>query len=71
MCVPVQRWYAVYGLEAAACGYHVEAVSAVTGDVEVVLGVAVLNYHDEPRPAMGQVVTCHAFTALRAHKYGR
>lgn len=67
MCVPVQRRYAVDGLEAAACGHHIEAVSAVTGDVEVVFGVAVLHHHDEPRPAVGQVVARHAFAALRAH----
>ena len=68
MCVPVQRRYAVYGLEAAACGHHIEAVSAVTGDVEVVFGVAVLHHHDEPRPAVGQVVARHALAALRGGK---
>lgn len=69
MCVPVQRRYAVYGLEAAACGHHIEAVSAVTGDVEVVFGVAVLHHHDEPRPAVGQVVARHALAALRGERH--
>lgn len=71
MCIPVQRRYTVDSFEAAACGYHIEAVSAVTGDVEVVFGVTILNYNNEPRPAVGQVVACHAFTALRAQKYAK
>lgn len=65
MCVPVQRRYAVNGLEAATRRHHIEAVSAVTGDVEVVFGVAVLHHHDEPCPAVGQVVARHSLTALR------
>lgn len=67
-CVPVQRWHTVDGLQAAARRHDIEAVSAVAGDVEVVFRVAVLNHHDEPRPAVGQVVACHAFTALRTHQ---
>lgn len=62
--LPVQRWHAVDGLEASSCGHYVEAVSAVTGDVEVVFRVAVLHHHDKPRPAVGQVVACHAFAPL-------
>lgn len=69
MCVPVQRRYAVDGLEAAACGHHIEAVSAVTGHVEVVFGVAVLHHHDEPRPAVGQVIARHALAPLRAQPH--
>lgn len=65
MHAPVQRRYAVNGLQAAARRHHIEAVSAVTGDVEVVLGVAVLHHHDEPRPAVGQVVARHSLAALR------
>ena len=64
----MQRRDAVDGLEAAARGHHIEAVSAVAGDVEVVFGVAVLHHHDEPRPAVGQVVARHALAALRAHE---
>lgn len=64
----MQGRHAVDGLEAAARRHHVEAVSAVAGDVEVVFGVAVLHHHDEPRPAVGQVVAGHAFTALRKEK---
>lgn len=67
MCVPVQRWYTVNGLEAATCRHHIEAVSAVTGDVEVVFGVAVLHHHDEPCPPVGQVIASHSLTALRTH----
>lgn len=67
ICVPVQRRYAVDGLEAAARGHHIEAVSAVTGDMEVVFGVAVLHHDDESRPAVGQVVARHALAALRGN----
>lgn len=65
VCVPVQWRDAVYGLEAPARGHHVKAVGAVTGHMEVVLGVAVLHHHDEARPAVGQVVARHALPALR------
>lgn len=61
---PVQGRHAVHRLEAAARRHHVEAVGAVARDVEVVLGVAVLHHHDEPRPAVGQVVAGHALAAL-------
>lgn len=67
----MQRRDAVNGLQAAACGHYVEAVSAVTGNVEVVLGVAVLHHHDETCPAMGQVVARHSLTALKTHKQMR
>lgn len=67
----MQRRDAVDGLEAAARGHHIEAVSAVAGDVEVVFRVAVLHHHDEPCPAVGQVVAGHALTALRAHERTR
>lgn len=63
-CVPMQRRHAVDGLEAAARRHHVEAVGAVARDVEVVFGVAVLHHHDEPRPAVGQVVARHPLAAL-------
>lgn len=66
--VPVQRRYAVDGLQAAARGHHIEAVSAVAGNMEVVLGVAVLHHHDEPRPAVGQVVAGHALAALKIRR---
>lgn len=65
--VPVQRRNAVNGFQTAACRHHIEAVSAVTGDVEVVFRVAVLHHHDEACPAVGQVVACHSFTTLWAH----
>lgn len=71
VCLPVQRWYAVDGLEAAARGHHIEAVSAVAGHVEVVFGVAVLHHHDEPCPAVGQVVARHALAALSRHERRR
>lgn len=66
-CVPVQGRHAVNGLEAATCRHHVEAVSAIAGDVEVVFGVAVLHHHDEPCPPVGQVIASHSLTALRMH----
>lgn len=65
--IPVQRRDAVNGLQTATCRHHIEAVSAVTGDVEVVFRVAVLHHHNEACPAVGQIVACHSFTALRAH----
>lgn len=65
--IPVQRWDTVNGLQTATRRHHIEAVSAVTGDVEVVFRVAVLHHHNEACPAVGQVVACHSFTALRGH----
>lgn len=65
--IPVQRRDAVDGLQTATCRHHIEAVSAVTGDVEVVFRVAVLHHHNEARPTVGQIVACHSFAALRAH----
>lgn len=67
--LPVQRRYAVDGLEAATRRHHIEAVSAVAGDVEVVFGVAVFHHHNEPCPAVGQVVARHSLTALRTHTH--
>lgn len=67
MCAPVQGRHAVNGLEAATCRHHIEAVSAVAGDVEVVFGVAVLHHHDEPCPPVGQVIASHSLAALRTH----
>lgn len=61
---PVQGWYTVLGAQAATCGYHIEAVGAITLHMQVGLGVPVLYYHDEPRPAMSQVVAGHALSAL-------
>lgn len=57
---------AVDGLQTATCRHHIETVSAVTGDVEVVFWVAVLHHHDEAGPSVGQVVARHSFTALGA-----
>lgn len=63
---PVQRGDAVHGLQAAARRHHVEAVAAVAGHVEVMPGVSVLHHDDEPRPAVGQVVTGHPLSPLRS-----
>lgn len=65
--IPVQRRDTVNSLQTATCRHHIEAVSAVTGDMEVVFRVAVLHHHNEACPAVGQIVACHSFTALRAH----
>lgn len=62
---PVQRRDAVDGFEAAACRHHVEAVAAVTRHVEVMFGMSVLHHDDEPRPAVGQVITRHPLPTLK------
>ena len=67
--LPVQRRYAVDGLEAATRRHHIEAVSAVAGDVEVVFGVAVFHHHNESCPAVSQVVARHSLAALRTHTH--
>lgn len=69
-CPPVQGGHAVLGAQAAPCGHHVEAVGAVTLHVQVGLGVSVLHHHDEPRPAMRQVVAGHALTSLATDSAG-
>lgn len=61
--LPVQGWDTVLGTQAATRGHHVEAVGAITLHVQVGLGVPVLHHHDEPRPAMSQVVAGHALSA--------
>lgn len=33
--------------------------------------MAVLHHHDEPRPAVGQVVAGHALAALKTRRVGR
>ena len=67
---PVQGWHAVLGAQAAARGHHVEAVGAVALYVQVRLGVPILHNHDEPRPAVCQVVAGHALAALGAGSAG-
>ena len=60
----MQGWYTVLGAQAATCGHHIEAVGAVTLHMQVGLGVPVLHYHDESRPAMSQVIAGHALSTL-------
>lgn len=62
---PVQGRDAVLCFEAATRGDDIEAVGAVTLDVQVGFGVPVLHHHDEPCPAVRQVVACHPLTALQ------
>ena len=60
----MQGRHAVLGAQAAPGGHHVEAVRAVALHVQVRLRVPVLHHHDEPRPAVRQVVAGHALAAL-------
>lgn len=62
---PVQGRDAVLCFEAATRGDDIEAVGAVTLDVQVGLGVPVLHHHDEPCPAVCQIVARHPLTALQ------
>lgn len=64
----MQRRDAVDGLKAASCGHHIEAVSAVAGNMEVVFMVAIFHHNNEPSPSMSQVVTRHTFTSLLKKK---
>lgn len=62
--LPVQGWHTVLGAQAASSGYHIEAVRAVALHMQVGLGVPVLYDHDEPCPAVSQVVAGHALATL-------
>lgn len=64
----MQRRDTVHCLQAASCRHHVEAVAAVTRNMQVVLGVPVLHHDDEAGPAVGQVVAGHPLSALRTEK---
>lgn len=66
--LPVQWWHAVLGFQAAPCRHHVEAVCAVTLDVQVGFGVPVFHHHNETRPAVRQVVAGHPLATLQQAK---
>lgn len=61
---PVQGRDAVLCFETATRGDNIEAVGAVALDVQVGLGVPVLHHHNEPCPAVRQVVAGHPLAAL-------